>query len=125
VRQGQLKLFVSPPSETTWTFDVDRLLSDLGQIKTDVDLRNNLDRPLGNMLEWSTDGGTTEVFLTRDGQTLVVDGSLQECAHWAIWARSRVPSSQPLLVYDEGFSADGPLSASTTLAEIIGLFSVA
>jgi hypothetical protein len=103
---------------------VDRLLSDLGEIGASVDLRPKLDRPVGNLLEWSTDGGATEVFLTRDGQTLVVDGSLQECARWAIWARSRVPNSQPLLVYDEAYSADSPLTSSTTSTEIIGLFSL-
>ena len=121
-----MKLYISPPSKTNWGFDIDRLLDDLSSAQAPLVLRDLRDKPAGNILEWSeSEEGAAEVYILRDGQTVVVDGPIEECARWAVWLRARTPVRQALVYYDEGYSADGVLSASTAAADIVALFSTA
>ena len=75
-------------------------------------------------LEWRVQSGAREVegALSRDGCALILEGHIEDVADIAIWFRSLVPAVQPLLFYDEGYSADVPLSAETTTGDLIKPF---
>jgi hypothetical protein len=75
-------------------------------------------------MEWTaaTPRGECQFALTRQGQALLLEGDIEDCAEVALWFRSLVPSDITLLFYDEAFNADVSLHSTTTVDEIIRPF---
>jgi hypothetical protein len=59
----------------------------------------------------------------KDGETLVCDGDVGDCAEVATWYRSLVPLDRPLLFYDEAFSASVEMRQGMTLDELVQPFA--
>src|SRR5262245_65184905 len=71
--------------------------------------------------DWSSDVCSSDLdgkrlagTLSRDGLAVSLEADVHASAPFARWLRSIVPSTQPLLFYDEGYTADIPLTAETT-----------
>lgn len=62
--------------------------------------------------------------LNRAGQSVVLDGDVRDAAEFARWVRQQVPSQYPLFFYDEGYSADVPLTGGTSVEEVIQPFLI-
>src|SRR5262249_41279673 len=58
--------------------------------------------------------------LSRDGLFVALDADVHASARFARWLRSIVPSTQPLAFYDEGYTADVPLTAETPRSSLRG-----
>ena len=62
--------------------------------------------------------------LSRDGLTVALEADVHASARFALWFRSIVPHTQPLLFYDEGYTADVPLTTETTEEQLTQPFLV-
>ncbi len=118
-----MSFFISPPKPTDWRLaplSLQRALE--GRFNSisvaQVEAANRL-------LEWSieTSSGILEGGLDTDGNAIILDGDLSDCAEFAVWLRSLVPTSQALVFYDEDYSADIELTLRTNTADIILMFS--
>ena len=58
----------------------------------------------------------------RNGTSLVLDGDLHDCAEVAAWFREIVPDVQPLIFFDEGYTAQVDLHRGMTPDEIAAPF---
>ena len=66
--------------------------------------------------------GSLSLALSRDGQAVVLEGDIEDCAEVALWLRHIVPEDQPLLFYDEGYGAEVSLMTRTSKEEIVRPF---
>ena len=66
--------------------------------------------------------GVLEGKFNQNSSDISVDGDFDDCAVFALWFRSLVPATQPLLFYDDCFSVDVPLTAETTVADLVAAF---
>ena len=119
-----MKLYISPPSQTNWKILPDALASSLAAQYPRAQIEDLSKRAEGNVLEWvcQLPSGTVTGWLDRELNTFVLDGDIEDCARVAIWLRTIVPADQELAFYDEGYSADGELTLSTSNDDIAGLF---
>jgi hypothetical protein len=61
--------------------------------------------------------------LHRRGNGVVFVGDLRDCAEFALWCRSIIPSGEVPTFCDESMSGTVELDATTTLANILQAFS--
>lgn len=59
----------------------------------------------------------------KQGDTIVMQGDVADCAQIALWYRSLVPEQQSLIFYDENYSASVELRTETPAEEIMKTFS--
>jgi len=57
--------------------------------------------------------------LRKNAQALALNGDPRDCAEVALWFRSLMPSHITLVFFDEGYSADVVVEASTTIDELV------
>ena len=70
------------------------------------------------------EGNRLDGTLSRDGLTVALEADVHASARFALWFRSIVPHTQPLLFYDEGYTADVPLTTETTEEQLTQPFLV-
>ena len=58
----------------------------------------------------------------KDGETVIVDGDVHDAAEVARWFRSIVPSTAPLVFFDEGYSESVALEDDTSLQDLVAPF---
>ena len=75
--------------------------------------------------DWQIDmaGGTVSGAYAKQGDTIVMEGDVFDCARIALWYRRLVPPRQLLIFYDEIYSASIELRAETPAEEIMRAFS--
>jgi len=73
---------------------------------------------------WTWTGGGVDGTLSRDGSSVALEADVQASAQFARWLRSIVPSTQALVFYDEGYSADVALTPDTTEEQLTRPFLV-
>jgi len=121
-----MKYFVSPAEKSAiWSTSPNRVASallnrwPLARITTTADGEFHA-------LEWEIDmaHGSLKGALNRDGQALILDGAIEDCAEVALWFRALVPDEQPLLFYDEAFNEDVELRSAMRVDELINAFGV-
>jgi hypothetical protein len=61
--------------------------------------------------------------LHRGGGAVVFVGDIRDCAEFALWCRSIIPSGEAATFCDESMSGTLNLDATTTLASILQAFS--
>jgi hypothetical protein len=61
--------------------------------------------------------------LHREGRAVAFVGDVRDCAEFALWCRSIIPSGETAIFCDESMSGSLNLDASTTLASILRTFS--
>ena len=77
-------------------------------------------------LVWSVDRGVGRLYgeVGRNHQVITLEGDITDCAEVAIWFRRQVPPHQSLVLYDEAYNVDLPLTSKTRTEEIIVAFTV-
>lgn len=119
-----MSYLITPPEEPTWRIDQADFLRNM-QAHWDqatVEQVTNPARSFSHTWRIPFEGRALEGALPRDGKSVVVDGQLQDCAGFAVWARTQVPANEPLIFCDDAYNNDIELTADTSLAEILGLF---
>jgi len=75
--------------------------------------------------DWQIDmaGGVVSGSYTKQGDTIVMEGDVFDCARIGLWYRSLVPPQQLLIFYNEIYSASVELRTETSAEEITEAFS--
>jgi hypothetical protein len=119
-----MSYFVSPPEETEWRISPEALGREILARWPDAELEH-VDRPASlHAISWTLRQGSHRLdgTLTKDGQVVHLEGDVCAAAAFAAWFRSKVPVDQPLIFYDDGYSADVALSPDIAEEEIYGPF---
>ncbi len=119
-----MKMFISPPAETTWKVDPEQLGPRLKEFSPCVEIRAQEECSTAHRIEWTwpTPDGLVEGSLDVECTGVVVDGDVRHCAEFAVWFRTLVPKEQELLFYDEGYSADLLIFPESTAADLAAPF---
>ncbi|HEY1274904.1 MAG TPA: hypothetical protein VGF25_08330 [Thermoleophilaceae bacterium] len=115
---------ISPPSETEWRMGEDDFEQRLRSRWPDADVRRHDDpeRTYGLEFTLRDDGPPVIGGLEREGWTVFVEGEPEQAARIARWFRDQVPPEQPLLFYDQEYSAQVELGADTQVEELAAPF---
>ena len=113
---------VSPPVITDWNLDTSAFLSRLIQQWPSARVRRTNDPNFTHVWKIEMPGGTLEGELNPRRSGIAIDGDFEDCAAFALWFRSIVPATEPLLFYDSCFNVDMPLTPETTVADLIAAF---
>jgi hypothetical protein len=57
---------------------------------------------------------------STNGSTVVFYGAIRDCAEFALWYKAAMPTGEPFLLFDEGYTRRMELQPSTTVQDIIG-----
>ncbi len=122
-----MEYLITPPESTDWRIDVEVFKENLVKKWSNLSLNPIVNAEDYYCLEWvimppqcqqRLDGA-----LHRDRQGISLDGSLEDCAEFAIWFRHLVPSAQSLILYDQGYNFQVNLGNTITTIAIIEAFS--
>src|SRR5262245_6902430 len=115
-----MSYFISPPTATTWNISEKDFATALRTRWPDADIRAVSIPQSNHTLEWRIQLGDKQLegSCDRTGQVIHLDGDIFNSAQFALWFRSIVPRQQPLVFYDEGYSADVNLTNDTTAEQI-------
>lgn len=113
---------ISPPDRTSWSIDTSEFLSKLIEHWPNARVRRTDDPHFTHAWEIQMPGGTLEGELNPGRSGIGIDGDFKDCASFALWFRSLVPPTQPLLFYDNCFSVDVPLTSETTIDDLRAAF---
>lgn len=76
------------------------------------------------LLEWILPiGYRIDGALHRSLTTISLEGGLEDCASFAVWYRTLVPSKNGLLFFDQGYHAHVNLQDETTEQQIVDAFT--
>jgi len=116
-----VKYLISPPEDSSWTFDREALISALQRDWRVLSLGGPSPVAEGNDVTWRIETGVGSLVGNqhKDGQTQGLDGDLQAVARYAAWWREVVPDHQPLVLYDEGLTAIMDLRPKITENEVV------
>jgi hypothetical protein len=114
-----MSYFISPKERTDWRFDAQALAKDIQARWPGAHLESS-EEPSKEPLSWTLtlDGRRLEGSVAKTRKALHLDGDVRACAAFAVWLRSKIPQSQELLFYDEGYSNDVVLRAGVTAAQV-------
>ena len=115
-------LLVSPSRDTDWRFEPAEFVRALRARWAAAQVTTFEDPDFLAALDFSVelgDGRHVDGNLSRDGQVVGLDGDLPEAAEVAAWVRSVVPPDQELILWDQGYSFDVPLSEGIEPAAIV------
>lgn len=120
-----MKYFVSPPEETDWNIKPDEMTQYLRNKWANVRIKKILNPEDNNSLEWEVPLELDVLYgsIDREGQSIHLEGDIQDCAQFAVWFRSIVPESQVLVFFDENYTSDISLGRDVTEQQIVGLFT--
>jgi hypothetical protein len=122
-----MKVFISPPNETTWRVDSIAFAEELRERFSGIQITKPPQCSQGHALEWTwhAPGGQVDGSLDATANAVVLDGDIADCSRFAVWYRAFVPDTQELVIFDEGYSADLPLLSDTTQALLVATFAAA
>jgi hypothetical protein len=113
---------VSPPAETAWQFDADDFEARLRERWPEAEVSDLEDITARALRRFEIPlSGPVELVghLMADRQVLGLEGTLEDSAAVAEWARSIVPAGQQLIFLDQGYSFHVPLTEGITRDEIV------
>lgn len=118
------RFLISIPGERNWQIGEDDFEQRLRSRFPDVEVQRRDDEddvyPVSATIE--SDGPPVIVGLQRNGSTLSIDGDLDQAGTIARWYRDQVPGEQPLVFYDQEYTADVELRPDTTAEELTAPF---
>jgi hypothetical protein len=122
-----VRYYISPPEATDWGLPLEEFAARLRSQWPAATVELLANPRLNYPLEWriEADHGQLEGSMDRPGQAVTLEGDPRDCAGFALWFRGQAPAEQPLVFYDEQYSASVPLTAATREADIIGAFGTA
>jgi hypothetical protein len=120
-----MQILISPPEETDWSTSPDELAAKILAEWPAAELERSQDPDDLRALTWwfERDGRRLDGALANDGVTIHLDGDVRDAAAFARWFRKQVPAEQPLVFYDEGYSADVALTPDTDESELVTPFT--
>lgn len=115
-----MSYFISPPDTTDWSVDVDEFERRLRARWPDVEVRPVTDPDSIHQLRWTMqiDDYPLEGTLDRRGQVVNLDGDVRASAAFAVWFRTVTDDRQPLIFWDDGYSADVEVHSDSQAADI-------
>jgi len=116
---------ISPAEPTALKIERDPLVKQLQAQWQPIEIRPIDQLQRAYSLEWTIfiNQRRLEGLLERNGQSIVLDGQLPDCAQFALWLRALIDPQYQLFFYDQGYSADIELREGITATEIIHRFS--
>jgi hypothetical protein len=117
--------FISPPRQTSWTFDVEELTHALRGAWPKVEVERISDPKSVHCLRWTIEGefpGPVEGTLAKNGNTIHLDGDLRGAVAVALWVRTIAPAHAELIFYDEGYTADVQVTSQSTEDDLASPF---
>lgn len=119
-----MKQFISPPEETEWRLDHEELARGIQARWPDAETCKVKNPASGHSLEWTLHPQARVLAgsLDRTGQIVALEGHIEDCAAFALWLRTLVPTRQRLLFYDEGYSADVEIWMETNEDHLVAPF---
>lgn len=120
-----MSYFISPPEESpTWSIDLNGFVARIRDRWPEAQVQRIESPESYHAVESEVEmaHGPMSLALSRDGQAVILEGDIEDCAELALWVRQMVPEEQPLLFYDEGFGADVSLTMRTSKEEIVRPF---
>ena len=122
-----MEYLITPPEATDWRIDNDQFRENLINTWPGVSSHSVNNPEDYHYLEWTIMPPQTQqrldIALHRDRQGISLDGSIEDCAKFALWFRSFVPSPQKLIFYDQAYNSKIELHNNTKEKEILQTFS--
>lgn len=113
------KYFISPPDFTEWHLRPDIFVAALREHWPKVRIISETPTEYRSVeFELDLPHSTAYAHLDPEGQTVILDAGIEDVAEFAVWFRTLVPDSQPLVLYDEGYNVDVPVTRSSTAKEL-------
>jgi hypothetical protein len=118
--------YVSPPTDPArWSQPADEFEQRLRVRWPDARIRLlavHVDEP--NAVEWEVPMTHNLLMgkFARDGTYIVLRGDVRDCAEVAVWFREIVPEVQPLIFFNEGYTAQVDLHRGIKSAEVAAPF---
>ncbi|HEY6970757.1 MAG TPA: hypothetical protein VJA94_16220 [Candidatus Angelobacter sp.] len=118
-----MSYLVSSPIKTNWHMTPTEFISKLLERWPKAQARaRTFASPFSHDWKIHMPAGVLEGKFNQNYSGISIEGELEDCAAFALWFRSVVPGAQPLLFYDDCFSVDVPLTAETTVADLVAAF---
>lgn len=110
--------------KTDWSLGQEHFSRELLARWPTAKLRELVNPRRSDVLEFELPTARPELLgsLNRRGNAVIFSGNLEDCAEFALWCRSIVPSSEPMLFCDEAMNASLPLEVATTREDILRVF---
>ncbi len=111
---------ISPPEQTDLHIDPAHLAETLRIRWLDAEVRSPSVQDISRSLEWELqmNGRVLMGALARAGDAVYLDGDVRDCAIFAQWFRTQIPSRYNLVFYDEAYTADIELHDTTSKESI-------
>ena len=118
-----MRYLASAPDKTDWKMEPSQFADLLAKRWPTAKIRDRRFLP-PFPLDWTIEmpGGLFMGCFSDNPLGITLDGDFDDCAAVAVWFRSLVPATQPLLFYDEGFYQDVPLTHETTIDDLRAAF---
>ena len=81
---------------------------------------DNIDRPYS--YEWKTEEPTIEGFLHKDGDSIHIDGELDDCFRFVIELRKIIPEENRLLFFDSSYNYQAIIEINTSFNNLKEVF---
>jgi len=118
-----VKFLISPLDENQFRVDPKSFVEQLRAKWMDAEVREIKDAVDPYLLEWILPiGYRIDGALHRSLTTISLEGSLEDCAIFAVWYRTFVPSKYGLLFFDQGYHGHVNLHNETTEQQLIDAF---
>ncbi|HYR62989.1 MAG TPA: hypothetical protein VET24_10230 [Actinomycetota bacterium] len=117
--------FVSPPAETDWHIDPEDFAARLRARWPDAEVRRVSNPMRTDTLDFvlhDVGGERVDGHLDEHSRAVVLEGSPRAAAEVAAWFRTQVPPSQPLIFFDEGYTASVDLTQGLDPSELVAPF---
>ena len=118
-----MNYFVSSPIKTQWKMGSSEFLAKLTEHWPGAKVRRLTDPNFSHGWEIEMPRGRLDGDFNPRFSAISISGDFEDCAAFALWFRSLIPPSVPLLFFDECFNVDTPLTDQTTVADIVTAFS--
>lgn len=122
-----MQYLITPSQSTNWQINPPEFIKILSKQWSKIKIEKASNPEDYYALAWSIKppqmGVRLDGALHQDGQGISLDGHLEDCAKFAIWFRSQVPTIQELVFYDQGYNHSIELKNDTKDIEIIEVFT--
>ena len=122
-----MQYLITPSQSTDWQINPLEFVKNLSKQWSDIKIEKVSNPEDIYSLEWSIKppqmGAGLDGGLHQDEQGISLDGYLEDCAKFAIWFRSQVPTIQELVFYDQSYNHSIELKTDTKDVEIIDVFT--
>ena len=119
-----MKYLISPQEKTSLNINLEEFSEKLKFQWTVEQIQEIDNNERIYLLEWEIliEERTLQGMVSRNKQTIALDGDLKDCVNFAIWFCSQVETQYKLYFYDQEYSGNVGLKKETTREEIEKFF---